>query len=263
MEIAIWTTILTTIITIIQTVIMWYFSQRVKLEDSEMDELVDKLDDDSNDVVVDTVSRTEVNLALNAVESEVADTLETMLAQIDFVNSNVKELNSLSESLIEAIDSIAERVEVLETTPPPPAPAMRSADTPTYRPYVEPPTSTPEIPTSRVKEVHHVAAGVTTTDIEEAVNVYDTKDVQMDDNTVEPEPNPVPEPEDPAEPLLKGPRGEDEPLITDLRATPFEEHPDAYENVHELPAFGDGYEAWGTSGGRGGRTPRHRGFRRL
>lgn len=68
--------------------------------------------------------------------------------------------------------------------------------------------------------------------------------------------------EDP-EGLLKPPRKDGDPLITDLRATPFEEVNDGHGNIHDLPSNGGDYELWNSGGGRSGRTPRTRGFRRI
>lgn len=66
------------------------------------------------------------------------------------------------------------------------------------------------------------------------------------------------------EALLKPPRGDNDPLITDLRAVPFEEARDNYGNIHDIPVAGDGYESWGSGGGSGaGKNPRPRGFRRI
>ncbi len=58
---------------------------------------------------------------------------------------------------------------------------------------------------------------------------------------------------------LVGPRSETDPLITDLRAVPFQDHPDAYNDMHTLPPSAE-YEEFG-SPGRGRRSSRSNGLR--
>lgn len=277
MEIAIWTTVLTTVITIIQTWFMWFFTQRVKLEDSEMDELVDKLEDDIEEE--DTASKSEVNNALNAVEADVADALETMLDQIDTMSDRVNGLHSVADELLSIIDDVTSRLDSLEQHVVEPVPiesvVYSGADQQAppelqepVRPYVEPPTQVPEIPAAKnIKErLPRTAVGMPDkrNKIKREVkplNVYNKEDLLKDlPDEQEPEAVPAPVVEPAQEAPIKEPRGDGEPLITDLRAQPFEEHPDAYDNVHELPAFGDGFEAWGATKGR---QPRPRGFRRI
>lgn len=63
------------------------------------------------------------------------------------------------------------------------------------------------------------------------------------------------------EPLLKAPRQDGDPLITDLRAEPFEEYRDSHGNIHDIPAQGSGYEAFGSQ--RGQRPIRRSTMRRI
>ena len=80
-----------------------------------------------------------------------------------------------------------------------------------------------------------------------------------------PQPVPVPEPAvnpgaNPAENgsvALKEVRGDDDPLITDLRAEPFQDHPDAQYDLHDLPMSAQ-YEEFGSGGAQTRRSSRTR-----
>lgn len=63
------------------------------------------------------------------------------------------------------------------------------------------------------------------------------------------------------EKLLKPPRQDGDPLITDLRAQPFEEFVDNNGNVHDIPAHGSGYEVFGSQ--KSGRPVRRTTLRRI
>jgi len=55
-------------------------------------------------------------------------------------------------------------------------------------------------------------------------------------------------------------RGDNDPLITDLRAEPFRDDPNAYEDPHALPMSAE-YEVMGTGRGHGRRSSRTNGLR--
>jgi len=71
-----------------------------------------------------------------------------------------------------------------------------------------------------------------------------------------PAPVKAPTPVEDLEPVpLKEARADGDPMITDLRAEPFADHPDATHDLHELPMSGQ-YEEMGAVRGRSRRTRR-------
>lgn len=273
MEIAIWTTVLTTIITFIQTWAMWYFSKRVKLEDSEMDELVDKLEDeDDPNFATEDLLATQLNVIGDWVESELGDHWEAIKATNSSSSKLVKRIGGLQElvdGLLDAMEGLYTCIDELEARE-----AYRddqakkaaevlntSLNRGTNMSEIEESDEVHEIEESdEVQEIestslkahqsHHARKRTprTLTGIHQKASMA-AAEIKAREEGPQVEEAP-----------LKDPRSDDDPLITDLRAESFREEPVTLDGIYDLPTFGDGYEAWGASSGR---QPRSRGFRRI
>ena len=267
MEIAIWTTILTTIVTIIQTWAMWYFSKHVALDDGEAEKLTPPAP------AVDLATKAYVNQQdtllgdaiirdLDRIEDDVAELLNSRHA----LNTRVEGLHELSDTLLEVIDGMNQNIEELQA-----AEAHRAQSQLNATQIIS--QMEPQAP---VRE-YIPPVGAPTPEVTDKPAIRSTRPGRL-----QPQPPPVrepvgetmaeapdmppaeinPEPEA-DESLLKGPRGEDEPMITDLRAQPFEEYRDSHGNIHDIPPSNGQYEVMGSEGSRGRGMPRQRGFRGL
>ena len=267
MEIAIWTTVLTTIITLIQTWFMWYFSKHVELDEDEAEKLappqptvdaVTKAYVDQQDTLLgDAIIRD-----LDRIEEDVAELLNSRHA----LNSRVEGLQELSDALLEVIDGMNQNIEELQAAEAhrvehqlnatqimaqmePIAPTREY--TPPVGETVPEVTDKPAIRSTRPGRLQPQPPPVRAPIGETMAEAPDMPPAEI---------NPEPEAD---ESLLKGPRGEDEPMITDLRAQPFEEYRDSHGNIHDIPPSNGQYEVMGSEGSRGRGMPRQRGFRGL
>ena len=213
---------------------------------------------------VETVTKTYVTGKVKEVEESVGSALLELVSNLDRLDEDIAAVQNtqvvsedrldtiqeLSGALLDAINGMDQDIEDLQvrvhSTPsaieahrqvvparPTPAQAQQT------RPYVPP-----------------VAPTVNT-----------TNEVQVTENTEEPVEVVENVPEVPVEPpveevQLKAPRADDEPMITDLRAEPFEEYRDDVGNIHDIPAHSADYEVMGAEK-RGGRAATPRGFRRI
>lgn len=280
MEIAIWTTILTTIVTIIQTWLMWYFSQRVKLEDSEMDELVEKLEDEEepSSYATDDSVALQIGAVGDWVERELNDHWETIgeanAAHNTLVNK-VDGLQQLTDGLLDAIEGLhlsieeingrlnraASRVEALNQYTEPVGPIMSLVveDDPVEDGPVEQENGFPDRPENTVKNNADMRKGYRAP-VERKTPNQLYRDA-LGDEVVNQMAEDIDE--QPNEDLLKPARQEGEPMITDLRAEAFREGGETLDGIYDLPAIGNGYEIMDSSGSGGRRMPRQRGFRRI
>jgi len=213
---------------------------------------------------VDQVTKEYVDFQVRSTEEALATTLFEVVSDFDRVdediadllnsrkdvNASVKALQELSETILDVINGISQDLEdlkVLAHSTPSQMGAYRQL--PTRPTPVAAPVAVPvavAVPVDATMPMTVPSEEHMTENNEEAVE-------SVPEVPVEP---PVEEVQ------LKAPRADDEPMITDLRAKPFEEFRDEVGNIHDIPAHSADYEVMGAEK-RGGRAATPRGFRRI
>lgn len=167
-----------------------------------------------------------VEIVTSVAEESAANT-ENLKALTDRVSRNAHTLVETKDLLNKTIDSIDwedehEPAPVYDTA----APVQPEVYQRPYVPPLPPPTPAPPIPTKPLP-------------FAPAIQPAPPSPAKPQPNEIEPPVEQVP---------LVGPRSETDPLITDLRAVPFQDHPDAYNDMHTLPPSAE-YSEWGAPGG--------------
>lgn len=255
-------TLFTTLVTVIQTVLMWYFTKHVELDEEELVP-VEFATKDYVDERFHTVHEA-FNVqseCLEALDEDVAELLNSRRA----IKERVDALQELSDALLDAIEGVDANITELQA-----AEAHRTLKQETATeimasmehatPFVYP--APPEIEPTRGDRPPIRSTRPGPTRQEPARRMIVPEELLMDtDDPVQERVNDLPDPEPAIDEVhLKPIRQEGDPMITDLRAEAFEEHTDAYGNIHDLQSGAD-FELWGEGKGRG-RT-RDRGFRRI
>jgi len=274
MEIALWTTFLTTIITVLQTVLMWYFTKHVELDDEETVTLAAPPEiDQVTKEYVDSQMGIVVN-GLEPVLNRIDEGEKLSLQHESGANERIEALQELSVALIDIIDSMSKDIEDLKADAEHWNSNVENATTilsnalpvnefahhttpPDINPYAHqsPPQVNPAIRSTRPGPPRPEPAQPRQMRVPEELLMDELPPQQSDHGFSE-----VPDSEPTvSEDILKPVRQDGDPMIMDLRATPFEEAQDAYGNIHDLQS-GDGFELWGE---KGKRSPRNRGFRRI